>query len=171
MADEQQANGAAAEQSEQQNAFAIQRIYTKDVSFEAPNSPAIFRQEWKPELNLDMNVKNEKLEDGLFEVVLKITVTSKVGDTVAFLCEVHQAGIFSIAESLEEGQRAQLLGAFCPNLLFPYARECISNLVGRATFPQLNLAPVNFDAVFAQHVQRAQQRAQEEQDAAGKTDA
>ncbi|SRR5690554_6959049 len=165
MADEQQVNGAAQEEAQQQ-AFQIQRIYTKDVSFEAPNAPEVFRKEWKPELNLDLNVKNTKIEDGVYEVVLKITATNKVGDDVAFIGEVHQAGIFSIAESLEEGQRAHLLGAFCPNILFPYARECLASLVSRATFPQLNLAPVNFDAVFAQHVQQQQQQAQQAQPAA-----
>ena|SRR5690554_3702590 len=159
MADEQQVNGA--DQQAQQQAFQIQRIYTKDVSFEAPNVPDIFRKEWKPELGLDLNVKNTKIEDGVYEVVLKITATNKVGDDVAFIAEVHQAGIFSIAESIEDGQRAHLLGAFCPNILFPYARECLSSLVSRATFPQLNLAPVNFDAVFAQHVQQQQQQAQQ----------
>src|SRR5690554_4503122 len=160
MADEQQVNGAAQDEAQQQ-AFQIQRVYTKDVSFEAPNVPDIFRKEWTPELSLDLNVKNSKIEDGVYEVVLQITATNKVGDDVAFLADVHQAGIFSIAESLQEGQRAQLLGAFCPNILFPYARECLSNLVSRATFPRLNVAPVNFDAVFAQHVQQQQQQAQQ----------
>jgi preprotein translocase subunit SecB len=161
MADEQQANGAAQENAQPQQAFAIQRVYTKDVSFEAPNVPAIFRKEWQPELNLDLNVKNTKIEDSVYEVVLKVTATSKLGDDVAFLAEVHQAGIFTIADTLEDGQIAQLLGAFCPNILFPYARECLASLVSRASFPQLNLAPVNFDAVFAQHMQqRAQQQAE-----------
>ncbi|MEX1222448.1 protein translocase subunit secB [Pseudidiomarina planktonica] len=165
MAEEQQANGAAAEQEQQQQAFAIQRVYTKDVSFEAPNSPQIFRREWKSDLNLDLNVKNEKIEDNLYEVVLKLTVTSKIDDDVAFLCEVQQAGIFTIGDQVEEGQRAHMLAAFCPNILFPYAREVVSSLVGRATFPQLNLAPVNFDAVFAQHMEQQQKRAQEQADA------
>ncbi|WP_417659451.1 protein-export chaperone SecB [Pseudidiomarina sp.] len=163
MADEQQVNGAAQNDAQQQQAFQIQRIYTKDVSFEAPNAPDIFRQEWKPELSLDLNVKNTKIEDGVYEVVLKVTATNKVGETVAFIGEVHQAGIFTITDAIEEGQRAQLLGAFCPNILFPYARECLSSLVSRATFPQLNLAPVNFDAVFAQHVQQHQQQQAAEQ--------
>ncbi|MDT7526564.1 MULTISPECIES: protein-export chaperone SecB [Idiomarinaceae] len=161
MADEQQVNGAAQDDAPQQQAFQIQRVYVKDVSFEAPNSPAVFRQEWKPELSLDLNVNNTKLEDNTYEVVLKITATNKVNGEVAFLAEVHQAGIFTIADSLEDGQRAHLLGAFCPNILFPYARETLSSLVSRATFPQLNLAPVNFDAVFAQHIQRQQQEAAE----------
>lgn len=161
MADEQQVNGAVEENAPVQQAFAIQRIYTKDVSFEAPNVPAIFRKEWKPELNLDLNVKNTKIEDNVYEVVLKVTATNKLGDEVAFLAEVDQAGIFTISDSLGEAQISQLLGAFCPNILFPYARECLSALVSRASFPQLNLAPVNFDAVYAQHLQqRAQQQAE-----------
>ena len=90
-----------------------------------------------------------------------MTATNKVGDEVAFLCEVHQAGIFTIGDEVQEGQLAHTLGSFCPNILFPYARECVASLVNRATFPQLNLAPVNFDAIFAQHVQ--QQQAQQQQ--------
>ncbi len=160
MAEEQQTNGAAQTDAAEQQAFQIQRVYTKDVSFEAPNAPGVFRQEWKPELSLDLNVTNTKIEDNVYEVVLKVTATNKVNDEVAFLAEVHQAGIFTVSDSIEEAQRAHLLGAFCPNILFPYARECMSSLVSRATFPQLNLAPVNFDAVFAQHVQQQQQQAE-----------
>lgn len=161
MADEQQVNGAAEANAQPKQAFAIQRVYAKDVSFEAPNVPGIFRKEWQPELNLDVNVKNTKIEDNTYEVVLKLTATNKIGDDVAFLAEVHQAGIFTISDSLEQDQIAQLLAAFCPNILFPYARECLANLVTRASFPQLNLAPVNFDAVYAQHLQqRAKQQAE-----------
>ncbi|RUO41927.1 protein-export chaperone SecB [Pseudidiomarina aestuarii] len=165
MADEQQVNGAAQDQAQAQQQFAIQRIYVKDVSFEAPNTPAIFRKEWQPELSLDLNVKNTKIEDNTYEVVLKITATNKVGGDVAFLAEVHQAGIFTIADSIEEAQRAHLVGAFCPNILFPYAREVLASMVSRASFPQLNLAPVNFDAVFAQHLQQRQQQAEAQADA------
>lgn len=153
---EQQANGAANEQQGPQ--FAIQRIYTKDISFEAPNAPEIFKKEWKPEVKLDLDTRSNKLEDGVYEVILSLTVTTKVGEETAFLCEVQQAGIFSAKddESVPEGQLAHLLDSFCPNILFPYARETISSLVNRATFPQLNLAPVNFDALFAQYVQQRQ---------------
>ncbi|WP_404401141.1 protein-export chaperone SecB [Idiomarina seosinensis] len=167
MAEEQQTNGAAAPNEQQsQVQFAIQRIFTKDVSFEAPNSPAVFRKEWKPDLKLDLNVKHEKIEDGVYEVVLTLTATNKVEDEVAFLCEVHQAGIFTIGEEVQEGQLAHMLGSFCPNILFPYARECVASLVNRATFPQLNLAPVNFDAIFARHMQQqAEQNQQPQADA------
>ena len=166
MAEEQQANGAAAQNEQQsQVQFAIQRIFTKDVSFEAPNSPAIFRKEWKPDLKLDLNVKHEKIEDRVYEVVLTLTATNKVDDEVAFLCEVHQAGIFTIGEEVQEGQLAHMLGSFCPNILFPYARECVASLVNRATFPQLNLSPVNFDAIFARHMQQQAEQAGQTQQA------
>ena len=157
---ENQVNGAAEQQESAQ--FHIQRIYTKDISFETPNSPEIFKKEWKPEVKLDLDTRNSKLEDNVFEVVLSLTVTASLGEETAFLCEVQQAGIFAIAE-LEEGQMAHMLGAFCPNVLFPYARETVANLVNRGSFPQLNLAPVNVDALFGQYVQ--QRAAQAEQQA------
>ncbi|WP_299494183.1 protein-export chaperone SecB [uncultured Shewanella sp.] len=141
--------------------FNIQRIYTKDISFETPNSPAVFQKEWSPEVKLDLDTRTEKLADDVYEVVLSLTVTAKNGDETAFLCEVQQAGIFSIT-GLTEPQLAHSLGAYCPNVLFPYARETVGSLVGRGTFPQLNLAPVNFDALFAQHMQQ-QQEAQAQQ--------
>ncbi len=155
MADEQ-LNPAA---DEQQVPFAIQRIYVKDISFESPNAPAIFRKEWQPEVKLDLDTRSEKLEDNMFEVILSLTVTTTVGGETAFLCEVQQAGIFAVPE-LQDAQMAHMLASFCPNILFPYARETVANLVNRGTFPQLNLAPVNFDALFAQYVQQRQAEAQ-----------
>lgn len=155
MADEQ-LNTAA---EEQQVPFAIQRIYVKDISFESPNAPAIFRKEWQPEVKLDLDTRSEKLDDNMFEVILSLTVTTTVGGETAFLCEVQQAGIFAVPE-LQDAQMAHMLASFCPNILFPYARETVANLVNRGTFPQLNLAPVNFDALFAQYVQQRQAEAQ-----------
>ncbi|MFT6927505.1 MAG: preprotein translocase subunit SecB [Psychromonas sp.] len=142
---------AKAEQVE----FNIQRVYVKDISFECPTSPTIFKKEWAPEVSMDIDTKSQKLEDNVFEVVLTLTTTAKVGEDVAFLCEVQQAGIFSVG-NLEGEQMAHCLNAFCPNILFPYARETVSSLVTRGTFPQLNLAPVNFDALFQQAVLRKQ---------------
>lgn len=139
------------EQQEQQVEFNIQRIYVKDISFECPNSPDIFKKEWAPEVKMDIDTKSKKLEEGVYEVTLSLTATAKVGDDVAFLCEVQQAGIFSVS-LLEGPQLAHCLNAFCPNILFPYAREAVSSLVTRGTFPQLNLAPVNFDALFQQAI-------------------
>ncbi len=161
MADETQVNQDNAAQATAPQ-FAIQRIYIKDVSFETPNSPAIFQTEWQPEIKLDLDTRSNKLADNTYEVILAVTVTATVGDKTAFLCEVQQAGIFTIG-NMEEAQIAHMIGAFCPSTLFPYAREAISSLVNRGSFPQLNLAPVNFDALFAQYVQqRAAQQAQAE---------
>ena len=154
---EQNTNAATEEQAAPQ--FSIQRIYTKDVSFETPNSPEIFTKEWKPDVKLDLDNKSKKIEEGVFEVTLALTVTATVEGQTAFLCEVQQAGIFVIG-NMPEAQTAHMLGAFCPNTLFPYAREAVSNLVNRGTFPALNLAPVNFDALFAQYMQQAQAKAE-----------
>ena len=139
------------EQQEQQ--FIIQRIYVKDVSFEAPNTPAIFQKEWQPEVKLDMDTKTAVLSQDIYEVVLTLTVTCTLGEETAFLCEVKQAGIFT-ASNLEAQQLAHCLGSYCPNILFPYARETIAGLVSKGSFPQLNLAPVNFDALFSAHMSK-----------------
>jgi preprotein translocase subunit SecB len=140
--------------------FALQRIYIKDVSFETPNSPAIFSEEWKPESNLNINSNVTKLADDTYEVVLTITVTTKVGDKTAFLVEIQQAGIFGV-KGFADAELGHMMGAYCPNVLFPYARELISDLVGKGSFPQLLLSPVNFDAVYAQHMHEQQKKAGE----------
>ncbi len=149
----------AAPQENQQN-FSIQRIFLKDVSFEAPGAPDIFQKEWNPDVKLDLDTQSRELGAGVYEVVLRLTVTVKNEEETAFLCEVQQGGIFT-AEQMEAGQLAHCLGAFCPNILFPYARETISSLVVKGTFPQLNLAPVNFDALFMNYLQN--QKAQSEE--------
>ncbi|ARU95793.1 MULTISPECIES: protein-export chaperone SecB [Tatumella] len=149
------------EQNNSEMTFQIQRVYTKDISFEAPNAPQVFQKEWEPEVKLDLDTASSQLADGIFEVVLRVTVTATVGEDTAFLCEVQQAGIFTIA-GIEGTQLAHCLGAYCPNILFPYARECISGLVSRGTFPQLNLAPVNFDALFMNYLQEQEGSASQE---------
>lgn len=141
------------EQNTAEMTFQIQRIFTKDISFEAPNAPQVFQQEWQPEVKLDLDTASSQLTDDVYEVVLRVTVTATLGETTAFLCEVQQAGIFTVG-GLEGTQLAHCLGAYCPNILFPYARECITGLVTRGTFPQLNLAPVNFDALFMNYLQQ-----------------
>ncbi|ERK06857.1 MAG: protein-export chaperone SecB [Pantoea sp.] len=143
------------EHSTNEMQFQIQRVYTKDVSFEAPNAPQVFQKEWEPEVKLDLDTASSQLADEVYEVVLRVTVTASVGEETAFLCEVQQAGIFTIS-GIEGTQMAHCLGAYCPNILFPYARECITSLVSRGTFPQLNLAPVNFDALFMNYLQQQQ---------------
>lgn len=132
--------------------FSINNIYVKDLSFESPNAPEIFNSEWQPNVDFDlqMGVKVLNEDEGIHEVTLHITVTVKVQEsTTAFLIEVQQAGIF-IVHRFEEEIRDQVLSITCPTVLFPYARETVSNLVQRGGFPQLLLPPINFEAMYAQ---------------------
>jgi preprotein translocase subunit SecB len=152
---DQSTNGAVANEDEAPQ-FSLQRIYVRDLSFEAPKSPAIFRQEWTPTVSLDLNTRQKALEGDFHEVVLTLSVTVNNGDEVAFIVEVQQAGIFLI-KGLDPSSMSHTLGAFCPNILFPYARETIDSLVVRGSFPALMLAPVNFDALYAQELQRMQE--------------
>jgi preprotein translocase subunit SecB len=143
----------AADAGEKQ--FAIQKIYTKDISFETPNAPGIFTQKWEPALEFNLGTQVAPLENSVFEVSLTVTVTVKIGENTAYLVEVNQAGIFSIG-GFSDQELGPMLGSFCPNILFPYAREVVSDLVNKGGFPQLILAPVNFDALYVQHLQQAQ---------------
>lgn len=139
--------------------FQIHKIYLKDVSFETPNSPEIFsEQEWKPDVNLELRNTAKRLDAGFHEVVLAVTVTAKLGDKVAYIVEVHQAGIFSIDGHNDE-QLSEMVGGYCPGILFPFAREAVSDLVTKGSFPQLLLAPVNFLALYQQHVARQKEEA------------
>ena len=150
----EQANNGAAQNNEGPQ-FSLQRIYVKDLSFEAPKSPEIFRQEWTPSVALDLNTRQRPLEGDFHEIVLTVSVTVKNGEETAFIAEVQQAGIFLI-KGLDAASMSHTLGAFCPNLLFPYAREALDSLVVRGSFPALMLAPVNFDALYAQELSRMQ---------------
>lgn len=136
-------------------AFIIQRIYSKNVSFETNNAPAVFQQQWNPELMLDLTNNHTKLDDTVYEVVLSVTATVKNNNETAFLVEIQQAGIFTIEGAAAE-QLDHLLGSFCPSILFPYAREAISTEVTRGSFPQLVLSPINFDALYMQQLQEKQ---------------
>ena len=147
------------QQTERQ--FMVHRIYTKDLSFESPNAPDIFRQEWQPKHDLNLNTQVNKHGDEAYEVVLSVTVTIKIEDKTALIVEVHQAGLFGV-QGFPEAELGPLLGAYCPNLLFPYAREVVSDLVTKGSFPQLVLQPVNFDALFAQHQQQMAEQAKGE---------
>jgi preprotein translocase subunit SecB len=139
----------------------IQRVYLKDVSLETPNSPQIFSErQWQPEINLQINSTSAIVSDELREVVLKLTVTAKLGDKTAYLVEVQQAGVFMLFGFPDE-QLGPVLGAFCPNILFPFAREAIASLVSKGGFPPLLLNPVNFDALYLQHAQAQKQQAAE----------
>ena len=154
MADEQ----VAGTQEQPQQQFAMQRIYNKDISFESPSTPDIFRKQWQPKVNVDLNTKSDKVdEQGNYEVVLTITITAKVEDETAFLVEVQQAGIFMITGFEGEDLR-RILGTAAPNILFPYARENIDSLCVKGGFPPVMLAPVNFDALYQQALNQAEQQ-------------
>lgn len=146
-------NNAAAEQQGPQ--FTIQRIYTKDLSFESPNSPVIFTEKWEPKINVDLNTGSNMISEGLYEVELNMTVTAKLGEKTAYLVEAKQAGIFTI-NGFNEADLSGMLHSYCPNVLFPFIREVISDVVTKGSFPQMVLAPINFDALYAQHLQQRQ---------------
>jgi preprotein translocase subunit SecB len=147
----------AVNQDDTQTQFSLQRIYLKDLSFESPRAPTVFQGAWKPQINLELNSRHVQLEEDLYEVVLNLTITAKnESEDAAFLIEVQQAGVFHI-KGMEDPALHQALGSYCPNLLFPYARETVDSVVGKGSFPVLMLAPVNFDAIYAETLrQRAE---------------
>lgn len=154
MAENEQAAGQEGAAQEQQ--FGLQRIYVKDVSFETPMGAAAFTKQWQPQIHMDLNTKNTQLDPQNHEVVLTLTITAKLEEETAFLIEVQQAGIF-MCQGIDDESMKQVLGAVCPNILFPYARETVDSLVVKGSFPPLMLAPVNFDAMFMQAQQEQQQ--------------
>lgn len=157
MAENQQ-DGTAPEGQQ----FNIGKVYLKDTSFETPNTPQIFQQEWQPQVNVELGTSAQKFADKAYEVVLTVTVTNKLGDKTAYLCEVKQAGIFHI-DGFDEQTLRGLLGSYCPGILFPYAREAVSDLVSKGGFPQMVLGPVNFDALYQQKLASEQQQAAQAQ--------
>ena len=133
--------------------FTIQRVYVKDLSLECPQSPQAFQEEWQPELNLQFTMNTSSIAENIYELVLQITVTATSKEKTLFLVEIKQAGLFTLKGFTEE-QNQQILSITCPTILFPYAREAVSDLVGRAGFPPLYLAPVNFEALYTQQLQK-----------------
>jgi preprotein translocase subunit SecB len=142
----------------QEPLFGIEKIYVKDLSLEIPNAPQIFLQRETPQVGIELSNSARKLEDGLFDVSITVTVTSKIEDKTVFLVEVAQAGIFQ-ARNIPEENLEGLLAVTCPNILFPYAREAVSDLVVRAGFPPVLLNPINFEALYLQQKQQQQQQA------------
>ena len=140
------------EAAQQGPEFAIQRIYIKDLSLEVANSPQVFLEKWELELNLDVHTATNKVDENLHEVVLTLTVTVKLKEKTAFLVEVKQGGIFSM-KGFGDTEMRPMLGAYCPNLLYPYARQTVTDVVTQAGFPQLYLQHINFDALYQQHEQ------------------
>ena len=144
------------DEQQNQQQFAIQKIYLKDVSFESPNAPVIFTGgEFQPEINVQINTEAQTVSEGMHEVTLTVTVTAKQNDKTAFLAEVKQSGLFQMS-GFEQEQMGGMLGAYCPEALFPFARETIADLVAKGGFPQVLLSPVNFNALYMQHQQQQQ---------------
>lgn len=143
--------------------FSIQKIYTKDISFETPNSPQIFIDKWNPHVDFNLGSDVKPLDDHLYEVSLTVTVTVKSDEKTAYLAEITQAGVFTLTGFSQE-EMDPMMGSFCPNILFPYAREVVSDLVNKGGFPQLLLAPVNFEALYTQHLQEQMQQTSNSED-------
>jgi preprotein translocase subunit SecB len=168
MTDETQGGAIAATDAAETSgpAFTVEKLYVKDVSFEVPGAPAVFNESAQPQLQMNLNQSVQRLNDNAYEVVLGITLTCTANDKSLYLVEVKQAGVFGLtgfdAQTLDA-----MLGTHCPNVLYPYARQLISELIQAGGFPPFFLQPINFDALYAEGLrQRAQQQGQG-QDLAG----
>ena len=137
----------------QQPSFQIEKIYVKDISLEIPNAPQVFLEAQGPQLEIQVRNESAQFAEGLYEVVITVTVTAKAGDKTMFLAEASQAGIFSLRD-VPQDDLEPLLAVACPTILYPYARETISDLVTRGGFPPVLLAPVSFEAIYAQRQQQ-----------------
>ena len=149
MAENSLTNGAANTAAEANQ----QKIYTKDISFEVPNAPNVFQLQGQPAVELNLTQRVNTLADSVYEVVLSVTVTCKIEENTAYLAEVHQAGIFGVA-GFDAASQEAVLATYCPNVLFPYVRQIVSDLVQGGGFPPLFLQPINFDAIFAEQQRR-----------------
>ena len=139
--------------AQSQAQFTVEKIYIKDVSFEAPNAPAVFNEQGQPQLNMNLNQKVGRLEGDLFEVILGVTLTCTLNDKTVYLAEVEQAGIFGLA-GFDERTLDMMLGTYCPNVLFPYVRQSISDLITNGGFPPFYMQPINFEALYAEGLRR-----------------
>ena len=148
------AEEAPATDTSAQPGFAIEKLYVKDVSLEIPNAPQIFTDRTAPQVSVELGNAAQKLDDGIYEVSIKVTLTSKIADKVAFLVEITQSGIFGIRNVPDENME-MILAITCPNILFPYAREAVSDLVTRAGFAPVLLNPINFEALYMQQKEQA----------------
>lgn len=155
---ENKASAAAETPQDAQPGFGIEKLYIKDASIEVPNAPQIFTERTAPQVNVELGNSAQKLDEGIFEVAIKVTVTAKIGDKTAFLVEATQAGIFAIRNVPTENLEP-ILAVTCPNILFPYAREAVSDMVTRAGFAPVLLNPINFEALYMQQKEQAQNAA------------
>jgi preprotein translocase subunit SecB len=145
--------------SPSQAQFTVEKIYVKDVSFEAPNAPQVFNEQGQPQLNMNLNQKVGRLDGDLFEVILGVTLTCTLNDKTVYLAEVEQAGIFGLA-GFDERTLDMMLGTYCPNVLFPYVRQSISELITNGGFPPFYMQPINFEALYAEGLRRRADQAQ-----------
>jgi preprotein translocase subunit SecB len=136
------------ETTENQANFIIQKVFTENLSFEAPGTPLSFQGEWKPEAHIDLHTQHKNINPTLYHVTLSLTVTTKNNQKTVFIVEVKQSGLFTITGFQEN--LASILGAYCPATLFPYAREAIASVISKGGFPEITIAPINFDALYAQ---------------------
>lgn len=132
----------------------LQKIYLKDASLEVPLAPQIYTRAWQPQIDVQITTGLQPLSAEQHQVLLSVTVTAKLQQDVAFLAEVHQAGIFLIKGAAESAERQRMLGTECPNILFPFVRETVAELVARGGFPQLLLQPVDFESLYREHLRR-----------------
>jgi preprotein translocase subunit SecB len=139
--------------------FTVEKIYVKDVSFEAPNAPQVFNEQGQPQLNMNLNQKVGRLDGDMFEVVLGVTLTCTLNDKTVYLAEVEQAGIFGLA-GFDDRTLDMMLGTYCPNVLFPYVRQSISDLITNGGFPPFYMQPINFEALYAEGLRRRAEQAQ-----------
>jgi preprotein translocase subunit SecB len=166
MAEENRTTASNGSGTAGQKAFAIRRIYTKDISFESPNAPQIFNEEkWNPEVNISLQNQALALGPELHEVTIATTITVKLGERTAYLVEVQQAGEFQTT-GFDGNELRELLGIFCPTLLYPFLREAVAGLISKGGFPPLLLAPVNFDALYHQHQKNLQEQQSRQQPSA-----
>lgn len=167
MAEENNPEKAATDQASEQTAdqtpkgvqFALQRVYLKDMSFESPMGMMVLQKQWQPKIEQDLNTSVNKLNENSYEVILKLTVNATIEGKTAFLVEIQQGGLFQIT-GLEGPQLAHVFNTMCAQILFPYAREAIDNVVVKGGFPALNLPPINFDALFAQAMREVRANAE-----------
>ena len=143
---------------QQQSIFSIEKIYVKDLSLEIPHAPDVFLAGEQPQVDIQLHNEGALIGEGLYQVVLTVTVTAKAGEKTMFLVEAAQAGIFQI-RNVPEADLDPLLATACPNILFPFARETVSDVINRAGFPPVYLSPVNFEAIYLQRLQQAQEQA------------
>ena len=149
MADETQANGATAAGPQ----LSLQKVYVKDASFEVPSAPHIFQEQGQPQIQLNLSQQVGTLADNVYEVVLTVTVTCKLAEKTAYLAEVQQAGVFGL-QGFDNPNREAVLATYCPNVLFPYVRQAVSDMIQSGGFPPFLMQPINFESLYAEQLRR-----------------